>query len=59
MGEAAGQNDDVRPLEIGLLVPDELGLLTEHLLNGVIGVVIAVGSGKDDDGEVHSATSMR
>ena len=50
----ARQHDDVSALEARLLVPDELGLLAEHVLGGVIGVVIAVGAGKDDDAEFHN-----
>ena len=57
MREAAGQDDDVGALEARLLVPDELRLLPEHVLGGVIGVVIAVGTGKDDDAEFHSLPS--
>ena len=51
MREAARQDDDVGALEARLLVPDELGVLAEDVLGRVIRVVIAVGAGKDDDGE--------
>ena len=51
--EAAGQDDHVSAAERRVLVPDELGLLAEHVLRGVVGVVVAVRSGKDDDGEFH------
>ena len=53
VGEAAGQDDDVGALQVGVLVPDELGVLAEHVLGGVIGVVVAVRAGKDDDAEFH------
>ena len=49
--EPARQDHGVGALEARVLVPDELGVLPEHVLGGVVGVVIAVGSGKDDDGE--------
>ena len=53
VGEPAGQDDDVGRAERGVLVPDEFGVVPEHVLRGVIGVVVAVRSGKDDDGEFH------
>ena len=53
MREAAGQDHDVGALQARLLVPDELGVLPEHVLGRVVRVVIAVGAGKDDDGEFH------
>ena len=46
------------PLRLRLLVPDELGVLAEHVLGGVIRVVIAVRSGKDDDGEFHGQCQL-
>ena len=57
MREPARQNDDVGALEIGVLVPDVLGLLAEHILGRVIRVLIAVGAGKDDDGKFHTELS--
>ena len=51
--EAARQHHDVGAVEARLLVPDELRLLPEHVLHGVIRVVIAVGSWKNDDAEFH------
>ena len=51
--EPARQDDDVGAAELRVLVPDELGLLPEHVLGGVVGVVVAVRSGKNDDGEFH------
>ena len=41
------------------LVPDQLGVLAEYILGDVIGVVIAVRSREDDDGNLHDVTSMR
>src|SRR5206468_6908490 len=55
VGKASWQHDHVRTLQRGFLVPDELGLLAEHMLRRVIGIVIAVRTGKDDDAEFHSA----
>ena len=59
--ETAWKNHRVRAAKIGLLVPDELGFLAEHVLRRVIRVVIAVGSGKDNDRESHylPSTSIR
>ena len=55
--EPAGQDHDVGALEARVLVPDERGLVPEHVLRGVVGVVVAVGAGKDDDGELHVSRS--
>jgi hypothetical protein len=52
--EPAWQHDDISAPETRLLVPDELGLLAEHVLGRVVGVVIAVGPGKDNDAEFHN-----
>ena len=57
MREPAGQDHDVGAAERRLLVPDELGLLAEHVLRRVIGVVIAVRSRKHDDRELHGRAS--
>ena len=38
-------------------MPDELGVLPEHVLRRVVRVVIAVGAGKDDDGKFDHASS--
>src|SRR5262245_49342674 len=54
MRKTARQNDRLSAAEIGLLVPDEFRLLTEHVLDGVVGIVVAIGSGKDDDSEFHT-----
>ena len=54
MREAAGQNDHVCTAEAGLLVPDEFRLLAEHVLRGVIRVMIAIGAGENDDGKFHN-----
>ena len=50
---------DIRALEARVLVPDVLGLLAEHVLGCVVRVVIAIGSGKNDDGEFHAVASSR
>ena len=64
VGEAAGQDHDVGAGQRRVLVPDELGVLTQDVLGGVVGVVVAVGAGEDHDRELHDAapgpsTSMR
>jgi hypothetical protein len=56
--EPARQDDHVGAPDGRLLVPDELRVVTEHVLRGVIRVVVAVGSRKDDDGELHDAISI-
>ena len=53
MGEAARQDDDVRALEVGVLVPDVLGVLAEDGVGGVVRVRVAVAAGEDDHGECH------
>ena len=60
MRETAGQNDDVRAFQIGILVPQVLGLLAEDVPGGVKRVLIAVAAGKNDDAKSHAqSTSMR
>jgi hypothetical protein len=57
--EAAGKNDRVGAFEAGVLVPDQLSVLAQHVLGGVIRIVVAIRSGKDDDREFHAVTSIR
>ena len=52
--EASRKDDHVCAAKVCLFVPDEIGVLTEHVLRRVIRVVIAVGSGKTTDGEFHT-----
>ena len=49
--EAAGDDHHVYVAEVGFFVPDELRLLPEDVLGHVVGVVVAVGAGEDDDAE--------
>src|SRR4029453_11425240 len=56
--EASWQDDDVRAFEAFLLVPDELRLLAEHVPRRVVGLVIAVGSGENDNGEFHNSYQL-
>jgi hypothetical protein len=51
--EAAGKDDGVGVGEACVPVPNELGILAQHVLDGVIGIVVAIGSGKHNDGEFH------
>jgi len=53
VGEAAGEDDGVAILQIFGLVPDEFDGLLEDVADGVEGVVVAVGPGKDYDSEFH------
>src|SRR5204862_229328 len=49
----AGEDYDIDTLQVGVLVPDVLGLLTDHILRGVIRVVVAIAAGKHHDAELH------
>ena len=51
--ETTRQDDHVGAAERRVLVPHELGVLPEHVFRRVVCVVIAVGSGENDDGEFH------
>jgi hypothetical protein len=56
VGEAAGEDDGVAIVEVFGLVPDEFDGLFEDVTDGVEGVVIAVGPGKDYDSEFHGTS---
>src|SRR5712691_8360947 len=51
--KATGQNHDVRTLQIGVLVPEVLRVLTEHIPGRVKRVPVAVAARKDGDAESH------
>ena len=53
VGEAAGKDDRVVRGEVALAVPDEVSLVAHHITEGVLGVVVAPGAGKDDNSETH------
>ena len=53
MRKPPGKNHDIRATEGGVFVPDELGLLPNDMFGRVVGIVVAVRTGKDDDGEAH------
>ena len=53
IGEAAGQHDGVEVVDLGGLVPDPFGGLAEHAGEDVEGVVVAIGTGKNDHAEFH------
>src|SRR5262245_61320369 len=55
--KAAWEDDHIRAFEAGLLVPDVIGLLAENVLRSVMRVVVAIGSGENDDSELHAVTS--
>ena len=40
-------------LEVGILVPEVLGFLAEHIPRGVERILVAVTARKDDDAEAH------
>src|SRR5688500_14021534 len=56
--EASRQHHHVGPLQGGFLVPDEFRILPEHVPGGMIGVVIAIRSGEDDDAEFHKSVQL-
>jgi hypothetical protein len=53
MREAARQNQDVGTFQVGVLVPEILGLLMEHGLGGMNGVLVAVAARKNNYPETH------
>jgi hypothetical protein len=55
VGEAAWEDDGVAIVEVFGLVPDEFDGLLEYVADGVEGVMIAVGPGKDYDSEFQCA----
>src|SRR5258708_423997 len=56
--KTSGDDDGVAVLQIMRLVPQESHRLPDNLLNGPESIVIAVGTGKDDDAEFHLALSL-
>ncbi len=59
VGEAAGDEDGVRGLEVGGGVPEESGFFTEDRGDDIEGVVVAVGAGEDEDAEFHEFRVLR
>ena len=57
VGKSAGQDNDVAVREVLRLVPDECDGLLEDVSDGVKGVVVAVGRGKNNDSEFHAAAA--
>jgi hypothetical protein len=55
IGEATGEDDGVRIVEVFGLVPDKFDGLLEDVADGVEGVVVTVGPGKDYDSEFQCA----
>src|SRR5687767_3517144 len=53
VAEAAGEDDDVTPLQVVILVPEVDRFLAERLDDGLKGVVVAVGARERDDAELH------
>src|SRR5207249_1352833 len=51
--EPARQNQHVGAFEIGVLVPEVLGLPAKNICGGVIRVLVAVAAWKDDNPEFH------
>src|SRR5260370_585200 len=57
VGESARQDDGVAIREIFRSVPDEFDGLFEDVSDGVKGVVVAVGPGKNNDSKFHAAAA--
>src|SRR5262245_15443552 len=55
--EASRQDHGISLTKAALLVPHVLRLVAEHMFDGVLGIVIAVGSRKHDNGKLHADTS--
>ncbi len=53
VGKTAGQDDRVRAVQRGLLVPDIIDLLAEDVFQDMKGVLVAIGSGETDDSPAH------
>src|SRR5687768_1628946 len=58
VGKPSRQNHDVGIADGRVLVPDKLAVLTKHVFGGVVGVVIAVGSGEHDHREFHERSAL-
>src|SRR5580658_4328878 len=52
-GKAAGNDDGIAVLQVMRLVPEECNRLLRNLLDGPIGIVIAIRSRENDDAEFH------
>jgi hypothetical protein len=59
MCEPTGQDHHVCATEAPVLVPNEFSVLAENVPGHVIGVVVAIRPGENDNGEFHDVTSMR
>jgi hypothetical protein len=57
--EAAGDDHDIGAFEVGVLVPQHLGVRAEDVLRHVQCIVIAVRAGEDDDAEFHEGSLSR
>ena len=53
VGEAARQNERIERRKVRLFMPDARLGMTEHLLDDVRTVAVAVGAGENDDSEMH------
>jgi hypothetical protein len=53
----AGKDDGVEAVEVLGLMPDKFNRLRENVTNRVVGVVVAIRSGKNDDTKFHQAAS--
>src|SRR6185437_11568609 len=54
IGEAAGQDDRIHAGDFLRLMPDELDWFAEYAADGVKRVMVAIGTRKNDDAELHS-----
>ena len=54
VAEATGQDHQVDPLEVAVLVPEPLDVEPEFRAEGVFHVVVAIGPGEGDDADFHA-----
>src|SRR5690606_4481588 len=57
VGKTARKNHDVRPLEVMILVPEVGCSLAKYIRDSVVSVVVAVGTWKGDNAELHAAST--
>src|SRR5699024_9442265 len=58
VAEAAGKHDHVHAFEIGGLVPEIHCRQTQYVDDGVVAVVVAVGTREGDDAELHARSTV-
>jgi len=57
VGESTGEDYAVNALKTSLLMPQKASVLTEHMFDDVVAVVVTVAAGKGNDSKVHRRRS--